>query len=30
MLEILSLLLGDKKNDLKDLFYMYSEKCLSK
>lgn len=30
MLEILSLLLGDKKNDLEDLFYMYSEKCLSK
>ena len=28
MLEIPFLLIGDKKNDLKDLFSMYSEKCL--
>ena len=27
MLEIPFLLIGDKKNDLKDLFSMYSEKC---
>ena len=27
MLEISFLLVGDKKNDLKYLFFMYSEKC---
>ena len=28
MLEISFLLVGDKKNEFEELFFMYSEKCL--